>query len=66
MRIGARMRFLTPMVGFCDPATGYGLKEGIWNPGRVNVKVWLGKGSNGQAVDVGYPSYNVATSETTG
>ena len=38
----------------------------MWNLCTVNVKILPDKDSVGQAVDAGYPSYIVATGETTG
>ena len=55
-----------PVVGFCNPATGYEETEGMYNLGMVNVKVRPDGTQNGQAVDVGYPSYIMATRHLTG
>ena len=54
-----------PLAGYCNPATGYEETEGMYNLGMVNVKTKPDKTQNGQAVDVGYPSYVMATSQLT-
>lgn len=56
----------TPMLGFCNPATGYVETEGMYNLGMVNVKVRPDRFQDGQAVDVGYPSYLLSTRQLTG
>ena len=47
------------MLGYCNPA----MVEGIYNLAMVNVEVVPDGTQNGQAVDVGYPSYIIATSQ---
>ena len=54
-----------PMLGYCNPATGHEVTEGMYNLGMVNVKVKPDETQNGQAVDVGYPSYIMATTQLT-
>ena len=56
-----------PMLGYCNPATGHEVFEGMYNLGMVNVKTFNkpDETQNGQAVDAGYPSYIIATSELT-
>lgn len=54
-----------PMLGYCNPATGYEVSEGMYNLGMVNVKTKPDETQNGQAVDVGYPSYIIATRQLT-
>lgn len=54
-----------PMLGYCNPAPGYGTTAGMYDMGMVNVKVKPDGIQNGQAVDVGYPSYIMATKELT-
>ncbi|CAF9934148.1 MAG: hypothetical protein ALECFALPRED_005865 [Alectoria fallacina] len=54
-----------PMLGYCNPATGHEVTEGMYNLGMVNVKVKPDETQNGQAVDVGYPSYVMATTQLT-
>lgn len=54
-----------PMLGYCNPATGYEVSEGMYNLGMVNIKTKPDGTQNGQAVDVGYPSYIIATGRLT-
>ena len=54
-----------PLAGYCNPATGYEETEGMYNLGMVNVKTKPDETQNGQAVDVGYPSYIMATRQLT-
>lgn len=54
-----------PLLGYCNPATGYEVSEGMYNLGMVNVKTKPDQTQNGQAVDVGYPSYIMATRQLT-
>ena len=54
-----------PLAGYCNPATGYEETEGMYNLGMVNVKIKPDETQNGQAVDVGYPSYIMATRQLT-
>ena len=54
-----------PMLGYCNPATGYEVVEGMYNLAMVNVKARPDGTQTGQAVDVGYPSYIVATRQLT-
>ena len=54
-----------PMAGYCNPATGYLTTEGMYNLATVNVKEKPNGDYNGQAVDVGYPSYAMATRQLT-
>ena len=55
-----------PMAGYCNPATGFVTKEGMYDLAMVNVKVAPDRSQNGQAVDAGYPSYILATRQLTG
>lgn len=54
-----------PMLGYCNPATGYEVTEGMYNLGTVNIKTLPDKTQDGAAVDVGYPSYIIATRQLT-
>ena len=53
------------MLGYCNPAPGDGTTAGMYDLGMVNVKVKPDGSQDGQAVDVGYPSYIMATKELT-
>ena len=54
-----------PMLGYCNPAASYEVSEGMYNLGMVNIKHKPDETQTGQAVDVGYPSYIMATRQLT-
>lgn len=54
-----------PMLGYCNPATGYEVSEGMYNLGMVNIKTKPDETQTGEAVEVGYPSYIMATRQLT-
>ncbi|CAF9917455.1 hypothetical protein IMSHALPRED_003586 [Imshaugia aleurites] len=54
-----------PMLGYCNPATGYEETEGMYNLGLINVRTKPDATQDGEAVDVGYPSYILATTQLT-